>query len=85
MGRRAHLTCLFNRIAKGWMRAEKDLQNVCFVNIGFLNISHWKLEVRGGWVGVVEDPGRCVCPGLANNEGQATQCGASSDADESRM
>ena len=47
--------------------------------------SHWKLEVRGGWVGVVEDPGRCVCPGLANNEGQATQCGASSDAVESRM
>lgn len=85
MGRRARLTCLFNRTAKGWMRAEKDLQNVCSVNIGFLNIFHWELEVRGGRVGVVEDPERCVCPGLANNEGQATQCGASFDAVESRI
>lgn len=49
MGRRALLTCLSNRTAKGWTRAGKDLQNVCLVNIGFLNIFHWKLEVRGGW------------------------------------
>ena len=42
------------------MRAEKDLQNVCFVNTGFLNISHWKLEVRGGWVGVVRVYFSCI-------------------------
>lgn len=38
MGRRALLTCLseLKRIAKGWLIAEIDLQNVCLVNPGFL-------------------------------------------------
>lgn len=68
-GGRALLTCLseLKRIAKGWLRAEMDLQNVCLVNPGFLKIFLWKLEVRG----VAQSDGgprEVVCLRLINNE-----------------
>lgn len=48
--RMAILTCLteFKRLAKGWLSAEMDLQNVCLVNIRFLKVFLWNLEVRVG-------------------------------------